>query len=287
MIPFSLIPEKQLYSLSKNFPAFGNFVSSFFPLLSTWLKQAEYNYSAREFSAISLIASIFNSLFLFALVNSIGYLISRDLVMLSIAVTVLMFLLTLLSILTYPAVVSIRRSRQIEVNLINAVRQILIELRSGVTLFSAIVSVTVDYGEASHEFKKIIDKIESGVPEADALADASATTPSPGMKKVFWQISNALKVGSDVSIALDAQLDDLTSERLEQIRRYGQELSPWTMMYMLAAIILPSLGVTMLIVLSTFLNAVIPPIVFPVAGSILVFFQLFFMNLVSTRRPAI
>ncbi len=148
-------------------------------------------------------------------------------------------------------------------------------------------SVTIDYGEASAEFKKIVMNIESGAPEADVLADASASTPSNGMKRVLWQISNALKVGSDVSNALEAQLSDLTSERLEQIRRYGQELSPWTMMYMLAAIIFPSLGVTTLIVLSTFLHVVMPPIVFPAIVSMLVLFQLFFMNLVSSRRPAI
>ncbi len=287
MIPFSLIPEKPLYIISKSFKAIGNFIASFFPLLQAWLKQAEYAYSPREFSAIAFAAGLFNALFLIALVSLAGYIVQRDLIVLSLAIGLLMSLLTMVSILAYPAVVSIRRARQIDVNLINAVRQVLIELRSGVTLFSAIASVTTDYGEASQEFKKIIGQIEGGVPEADALADASASTPSNGMKKVLWQISNALKVGSDVSLALEAQLEDLTSERLEQIRRYGQELSPWTMMYMLAAIIIPSLGVTMLIVLSTFLNAAIPSLIFPVTIFIMILFQLFFMNFVGTRRPAI
>lgn len=287
MIPFTLLPEKPLFLVSKSFLAVGRFISSFFPLLAMWLRQSEYAYSPREFSAMAFAASLFNSLFLFAVLNIFGYLIARDVAVIAIAVAGTMFLFTLLSILAYPVIVSMRRARQIDVNLINAVRQILIELHSGVTLFSAMKSVTIDYGEASVEFKKIVSRIESGTSEADVLADASAYTPSNGMRRVLWQISNALKVGSDVSTALEAQLGDLTSERLEQIRRYGQELSPWTMMYMLVAIIFPSLGVTTLIVLSTFLQVAMPPVIFPAIVFILVLFQLFFMNLVSSRRPAI
>ncbi len=287
MIPFTLLPEKPLYSASKNFLAIGGFLSSFFPLLATWLKQAEYKYSPREFSAMAFVAGLFNSAFLFVMLNLLGYLTHRDFTVIAIAISGVMFLVTLLSILAYPLIVSMRRAREIDVNLINAVRQILIDLHSGVTLFAAMKSVTVDYGEASVGFKKIVGQIESGVPEADVLADASASTPSNGMKRILWQISNALKVGADVSTALDAQLGDLSSERLEQIRRYGQELSPWTMMYMLAAIIFPSLGVTTLIVMSTFLHVAMPPIIFPAIVSVLVLFQLFFMNLVSSRRPAI
>ncbi len=287
MIPFSLLPEKVLYSTSKHFIALGRFLSSFFPLLGIWLKQAEYHYSPREYSAMAFTAALFNSLFLFVLLSLIGYLIQRDLIVLSIAIAGFMLIFTLLSILSYPIIVSMRRARQIDVNLINAVRQVVIELHSGVTLFSAMKSVTIEYGEASREFKKITDKVESGIAEADALAEASASTPSNGMKRVLWQISNALKVGSDISTALEAQLDDLTSERLEQIRRYGQELSPWTMMYMLVAIIFPSLGVTTLIVLSTFIHTAIPVIIFPAILFVMLLFQLFFINLVGTRRPAI
>ncbi len=287
MIPFSLIPEKPLFAVSRKFISIGNFLASFFPLMHTWLRQSEYPYSAREFSSMAFTAASFNSLFLFAMLAAISYAVGSDFMFITIIGAGLMFIFTLFSILAYPVIVSMRRGRQIDTNLINAVRQILIELHSGVTLFSAMKSVTIDYGEASLEFKKIVRRIESGMAEADVLADASASTPSSGMKRLLWQISNALKVGSDVSTALEAQLDDLTNERLEQIRRYGQELSPWTMMYMLAAIILPSLGVTTIIVLSTFLRTAVPPVIFPATVVFLLFFQLFFMNLISTRRPAI
>ncbi len=287
MIPFSLIPEKVLYDFSKHFLVVGNFLSSFFPLLGDWVKQAEYKYGAREFASMAFVASMFNAIFLIVFLSLISFGIKKDLLTLTIALALLLVIISFLSIIFYPSVVSIRRARGIDYSLIHAVRQIVIELRSGVTLFVAINSVTVDYGETSKEFKKIVNSIEGGSPELDVLAEVSSTTPSMGLRKILWQISNALKVGSDVSIALEAQLQDLTKERIEHIKRYGQELSPWTMMYMMGAVIFPSLGVTVLIVLSTFLNATLPPVIFPVILVLLLGFQLFFMNLVSSRRPLI
>lgn len=287
MIPFSLIPEKPLYSLSKQFVSIGSFLSSLFPLLDTWLRQSEYSYSPREFASMAFAAALFNSIFLVIMVSIIGLLAQRDTLLVSIALGFFMLATTFSSVVLYPAIVSIRRARDIDYNLIHAVRQIVIELRSGVTLFSAIASATIEYGEVSKEFKKIVNKIESGSSELDVFSEASSTNPSLGMRRIFWQVSNALKVGSDVSIALETQLEDLTRERIEQIKRYGQELSPWVMMYMLVAVIFPSLGVTMLIVLTTFLNTALPPVIFPVILAILTGFQLFFMNLVGSRRPMI
>ena len=47
-------------------------------------------------------------------------------------------------------------------------------------------------------------------PELDALAEASHENPSLQFRKVLWQISNALKVGSDVGEALEAIVEELT-----------------------------------------------------------------------------
>ncbi|MFH0714018.1 MAG: type II secretion system F family protein [Candidatus Micrarchaeota archaeon] len=287
MIPFSLIPEKPLFESSKLLFPIGSFLASFFPLLDLWLRQADSDYTPREYASMSFLAAAFNALFLFIGLLIIGFLAKQEILIIAIILPVLMMLFTFVTIVIYPKIIAMRRAKQIEFNLIHAVRQILIELRSGVTLFSAMASVTVDYGEASVEFRKIVNKIESGAPELDVLAEASTGSPSPSMRRLLWQVSNALKVGSDVSAALDSQVEDLTRERIEQIRRYGQELSPWTMMYLLGAVICPSLGVTMLIVLTTFIKAALPSIVFVIILVGLLLFQLFFMNLVSSRRPMI
>jgi archaeal flagellar protein FlaJ len=146
-------------------------------------------------------------------------------------------------------------------------------------------SVSDDYGEVSVEFQRIVKRVNSGIPEVDVLAEASRTIPSEQFRKVLWQISNAIKVGSDVSDALRSILDDLMKEQINKIHKYGQELSPWTMMYMMGAVILPSLGITMLIVITSFLNVFIPKLILPVILLALIIFQVFFMNFVASRRP--
>ncbi len=287
MIPFSLVPEKPLYAISRHFLSTGSFLSSFFPNLDLTLKQAEYSYSAREYASMSFAAALINAIFMLVGLVTISYLLQRDLLAVILFLCLCVFFVSFSSIIFYPGMRAARRAQLIEHNLIYAVRQILIELRSGVTLFSALASVTTDYEETSKEFAKIVNKIESGAPELDVLAEASTTSPSPGMRKVLWQVSNALKVGSDISSALDSQVQDLMKERIEQIRKYGQELSPWTMMYLLGAVIFPSLGVTMLIVLTTFINTPLPDNLFLLLSIFLAGFQVFFMHLVSSRRPLI
>jgi len=206
---------------------------------------------------------------------------------LSIGVAILLFFGSFATILAYPRIIALKRMRQLETQLIPAMRQLLIEIKSGVPLFNAMASISTDYGEVSKELKKVVQKINSGTPELEALAEASTANPSHQFRRILWQVSNALKVGSDVGKVLSLQIDELTRERVDQIRRYGQELSPWTMIYMMAAVIVPSLGVTMMIVIVGFLDVVVPKVLLLVVIAGLVGFQLFFMNFVNSRRPAI
>ena len=166
-------------------------------------------------------------------------------------------------------------------------RQLATMVKSGVPLFNAMASISSEYGEVSKEFGKIVQRINSGTPDLEALAEASTSNPSHQFRRVLWQISNALKVGSDVGRVLELQIDELTRERVDQIRRYGQELSPWTMIYMMAAVILPSLGVTMMIVVVGFLDVSVPKAVLGGVLVGLIGFQILFMNFVNSRRPAI
>ncbi|MBI5635590.1 type II secretion system F family protein, partial [Candidatus Micrarchaeota archaeon] len=126
-----------------------------------------------------------------------------------------------------------------------------------------------------------------GTPEIDALEEASSGTPSHQFRKVLWQIANSLKLGSDVGVTLEGIIDDLTVEELNSIKNYAQELGPWTMIYMMASSIVPSLGVTILIVIVSLLNVVIPSIFLMIILLLLLLFQLFFMNFIKSRRPLV
>ena len=287
VIPFSLLPPKVVVTFSKTLKNIGAFLSAFFPGLREMLMQAEISLQPREYAAIAFVVAVFNMLGALLMMLLIGFMFDVNLMVAALVSGVLIALASFVTIIYYPQIIVTKRMRALENQMIPATRQLLIELKSGVPLFNAMASVSVDYGEVSKEFRKIVKKMNSGVPELDALSEATVANPSPQFRKILWQISNALKVGSDVASVLEQLLAELTRERIDQIRKYGQELSPWTMLYMMAAVILPSLGVTMLIVIASFMSAGIPAVVLPVIVLMLVGFQLFFMNFVASRRPTV
>jgi len=288
LIPFSLLPPKVLEKTSRPFANVGIFLSAFSPFLHDSLLQAEYEYSSREYAAMAFTSALINgvvmtALFLFfaVITKNPGFYAP------AVVLGAMVFGSSLLTILYYPQIISTRRMRQLEIQLIPATRQLLIEIKSGVPLFNAMASISSEYGEVSKEFKKMVQRINSGTPDLEALAEASTANPSHQFRRILWQISNALKVGSDVGHVLELQIEELTRERVDQIRKYGQELSPWTMIYMMAAVIIPSLGITMLIVIVGFLDVVVPKTILAVVLAGLIGFQVFFMNFVNSRRPAI
>ncbi len=287
VIPFSVAPPKLLETMARSFKSVGDFLAALFPSLREVLLQAEAPYSARTYSAMAFLAAAINTLLLSSFLLLVSVLSETDMMPVVVGLPLLLGAATFFTIIYYPRVVALKRMRQLNNNLIPALRQLLIEIQSGVPLFNAMASVSNDYGEVSKEFKKMVDAINSGVRDLDALADASTANPSFEFRKALWQISNALKVGSDVSHVLEALIKELTKERIQQIKRYGSELSPWTMAYMMLAVIVPSLGVTMLIVLLTFLNISLPSLILPVIIVLLAGFQVFFINFVLSRRPVV
>jgi len=171
--------------------------------------------------------------------------------------------------------------------LLDSLEHILIEIKSGVPLFNAMIGVTEGYGEVSDEFRIVVKEINAGIPEIKALEKASLRNPSLYFRRSLWQITNAMKAGSDVASALEAIVNNLTQEQIIAIRRYGQELSPFTLMYMLIAVIMPTLGITFLIILSSFAGLKIPDFLFPLILLVLTIFQYFYMGIIKTKRPAL
>lgn len=186
-----------------------------------------------------------------------------------------------------PDIKANRRTRELEKELPYALRHMLIEVNSGISIYHAMVSVSEGYGEASEEFKRIVKDVNSGVSEVEALERAIVRNPSLQFRRSLWQMINALKAGSDVSKTLDSLVEAIVDQQILAVRKYGKELNPYTLMYMMVAVILPSLGVTFMIVLSTFTGSDIPQSLFYaiLIGSAL--FQLVFINMVKSKRPEV
>lgn len=207
-------------------------------------------------------------------------------VILSLMVGLMVTLATFQMFLGFPLRKSKGASKSIERDILFAARDMIISLRSGMPLFNAITSVSTGYGEASREFGKIVDKVQIGVPLEDAIDQTVASTRSPSFRRIMLQAAVSIRAGADVTSALQSIIDQLSQERVIELRRYGQKLNAIAMFYMLFGIIMPSMGIAVLTILTTFIaifSVNITVLEFALVG--IIFLQIVFLKLIGSSRP--
>jgi flagellar protein FlaJ len=72
-----------------------------------------------------------------------------------------------------------------------------------------------------------------------------------------------------------------------EIKEYGRKLNPLAMFYMIIAVILPSIGITMLIVLSTFIDLALDLTILLTIAFFLSIMQVMFLAMIKSSRPAV
>ena len=181
----------------------------------------------------------------------------------------------------------IRRGKDIDREVLFAGRFLLIKLNSGQPLINAIVDASKTFGVANKYFKEIVRDKELGTPLENALENAANYSASKRFKKILFNINNAIKIGIDASKTLSSILDEIADEQLIEIQRYGKKLNSLTMFYMLLAIILPSLGMTMAVVISSMLPNMGTMIgaMFWIFGALIIIINVIFINLFRGARP--
>jgi archaeal flagellar protein FlaJ len=180
-----------------------------------------------------------------------------------------------------------KRAKMLDKDVLFAGRFLLVKLNSGKPLVNAIIDASKSYGVANTFFMGIARDINLGTPLEKSLDNAFKYCPSDKFKRVLFQITSALRIGVDVTKSLEATLDEIAGEQLVEIQRYGKKLSSFTLFYMLLAIVLPSLGMTLFIVLASFTNLSMGNSVFVLLGFVLSFIQFFFIIIFKSVRPNI
>lgn len=288
-VPYSLLPMKALKKASAIFLGMGERMEVVFPFLKLYLKQAEIDFSVKEylsmcFFSTSIFFAFFGSFSIFIL-KEVG---AKNFILVGLVITIIITLFIFMQQLAYPKIYANKRVRNIERNLLAALQNILIQLNSGIPLFNILVNISKeDYGEISKEFNKAIKEINTGKPQAEALEEMAAINPSLFFRRAIWQLVNGMKSGADLAAVLNEVINSLAEEQILQIQRYGSQLNPMAMFYMLAVVIAPSLGMTFLIMLSSFISlseSATKLIFWGVYGGV-VFFQFMFMGVIKSKRP--
>ncbi|MBR9678882.1 MAG: hypothetical protein GON13_01300 [Nanoarchaeota archaeon] len=288
-VPLSLAPPPLLKFLAPQFKGLARILLSFFPGLELELKQAGMRFSAEEYMSYLFVAFIFNLFtftFLFYFIF-VGLMQPPNInLWLVSSLGILMF--TLFMQVNYPKYTIMKRAKEIDKTLLFALRNLQIRLKSGIPLYKAMKGVgKQDFGIVSQEFKKTVNEIEGGVPQVTAIERMAFRNPSKYFQRVAWQIANGLKAGASIEKSIDSITKNLAKDQLITIKNYGAKLNPLAMMYMMVAVIIPTLGVTFLIILGSFFGMGIDENVFYLIAGFLAVFQFMFMGIIKTNRPVI
>ena len=285
-IPLIPMPPALAEKFSSPLLFLGSRFSKAFPSLKADLSIAELSYGTAEYVTLAIFSTIFYFFVISLLLLALTAVIASPDFLISGIVAGIFSLSVFGQIMIYPKILISKKNREINSNLLPALYHMMIEVRSGVPLFNALVSLSEGYGKVSEEFKNVVKRINAGVPETDALDSASERNPSLYFRRAIMQIVNSAKSGGNISSALDSIVDTLTKEQIISVKKYSQELNPLTMIYMLVAVILPTMGMTFLIVLTSFSGASIDKIIFIAILFGLGIFQFVFMGIVKSKRPA-
>jgi archaeal flagellar protein FlaJ len=252
-------------------------------LRASGIKSAPYEFVREMFTYALIVAAAMTVAFAVLLLHfgmgPVG-------VILALALGVAMFQAFFNKFVRYPLDRSKVEGAEIEKDILFAARDLVISMRSGMPLFNAMATVSSGYGAASKEFGKVVELIQLGTPAEQAIDDVSGKSQSKTFKRVMLQASVSIRVGADVAGALQGVVDEVTQERIIELRRYGQRLNVLSMFYMLFGVIFPSMGVAIVLILTTFValfTVNVTTLIFVLVG--IFFLQVIFLQVMRGSRP--
>ena len=284
----SLFESKQLLKSSEPLKPAADQLSLMFPQLEWDLKKAGYTADVGQFLSI-VIFSTLAIFFISMSLTSTSLVIAQGIVGSygALGISLIAAGLTFSYLMFVPRFKILSRGKLIDKHLEYMLKDMQIQLTAGIPIFDAMANVAKGgYGECSVIMNEIVQEVQSGESMTDALDNYGMLSPSEYLRRVFWQIVNAVKTGSDVTIALKAISVDLRLEKENKIKMYGQELNLWGLIYMMAVVVAPSMGVTLLVILSSFIGGTqINERLFWMILAGLILFQIVLISIIRNKRP--
>jgi pilus assembly protein TadC len=286
-IPLLFFPENLVDRLSNIFADTGKKIADKNKKFQTYFLQANIPIKPEKYLAMCLTGLVLNLMILTVLLGSIFYIGKASLIYAPIISIVVSFFI-LVQQVNYPKVLVAKKVRNIEVNILPALRAMSVQLTAGVTFYNALKNIARSkYGVISEEFQKAMNSMESGTPTLEALEKVSQNNPSIFFRRTVWQIMTGMGAGADISNVLKEIVKSLNQEQVTEIQAYGGKLAPLSMFYMVIAIIFPALAITFILVLSTFVQALgenYKMILLSVLGMV-VLLQIVFLGMIKSGRP--
>jgi flagellar protein FlaJ len=262
----------------------GNYIVSLLPGIRYKFKRAGMLISPEEYFTKAFKTGLIMSL-------SLGFILGMIVlkeggnIILPIVVTLVLFFFQMFSKVQQVNSKILKKQKEIDRDVLFAGRFLLVKLNSGKPLVIAIEDAAKSYGVGKKVFQDIIRDLDMGTPLEMALDNAARFSASDKFKRIVMQISTAIKVGVNVSRGLEKVLEDINLEQMLEIQKYGKKLNSMSMFYMIMGIVLPSLGVTMFVVMASFTGIEVSQSIFMIVLIAIVVVQLFFIVLFKSIRP--
>ncbi len=265
-----------------------DYIRGLLPDLKRKLKYIEV-YNPKEYMLVGLANSFFMGFITLGILLSLTLLgeINQTIITLSIVSPVAMFIITLFYWIGYPGVQANKRAEQVEKDLLFAIRDMSIQMESGVGFVEALETLSTGYGKLSEEFDYILKEINTGSSIEDSLEESITRNASHLYRSVMIRLLDGIKTGADIPDLLSAVIHNLDQDLQDKVKKYGQEVNTWITLYLVMGIVLPSMGLTIFIMLSSFSGISITWKFLVLIGSGIVFFHISALGLLNSRRPAI
>jgi len=250
-IPFLLIQPRRgfshkLHNIATN-------ILMLIPGVRSDLGQLFETFDAEDYIGASIFSAGIVAFFLgfmFFFITLIGAELS---IFFLLGMVALAFVCALAFYLYYPTIMLRKIAQMTDNELVFALRELSLQIESGVTLYNAMLNVAQgNYGYASRAFAVTVRDINNGVSEKKALERMALRSRSEYLKKIVWQLLTALDSGAPLNDTLRKIVDNLMVDRRQLVKDFSASLNFLVLMYMLVAAAIPSIGMTFLILLSTF-----------------------------------
>jgi len=250
--------------INRHFVWIGEKLSGIFSNLKYSLLQADLDISVEKYLTAAFFSAICYGLLFFAFIYLLLFVRNQTITpedsILSFVTGFAFFCLFFFLHVIYPKLMAKKYASGIDQNLLFALKSMLIQVSSGVSLFDSLVNISKEkYGIVSKEFAELTKEISAGEGEAKALEKMALSTKSEYLRKTTWQLLVSLRSGASLQGALKSIVQTLSSNQARAIKSYAAELNLWILVYLLLAAAVPTLGVTFLVILSSLGGAAVGP----------------------------
>ncbi len=199
----------------------------------------------------------------------------------------IIFAISFFYIIRIPDALISKKDKEINREIVYAGRFLVIEIQSGVPLYDAFNNLARNYKNIGKYFKLITDKVSFGTGMEDAMNQAIELTPSNNFRRIIWQILNSQRTGADVGESINSVIEQISREQSILLKEYGRKLNPLAMFYMMAAVIVPSLAVTFVVIIASLVNLQLNLTVLLSIVFFMAFVQFMFLSMIKFMRPAV